>query len=173
MREKYLEISTQSISTSNFFWLLLTLVMKSWQHLIRPQTCLLTWGEEMNDTFERSPPLDAYIGTLGFSVMAYKNTLKAPGCSACSSLALLKGCFYQNSNSNINNERCLPPVQGWRPGNLRSGWHILAPVLLQETRKCYQELGQMGWQGDRQVGWEPGRLGHQSWLNWLALERVC
>lgn len=69
-------------------------------------------GEEMNDTLERSPSLDASIGTLGFKVMGKKVLLKAPGCSARSPSALLKVCFYQNSNSNNNNKRCLPSMQG-------------------------------------------------------------
>lgn len=30
-------------------------------------------GEEMNDTFERSPSLDADIGALGFNVMGDRN----------------------------------------------------------------------------------------------------
>lgn len=106
--------------------------------------CSTRSGEEMNDTFERSPSLDASIGTLGFNVMGKKVLLKAPGCSARSPLALLKVCFYQNSNSNNNNKRCLPSMQAWRPGNLRSGWHILAASFIAGNQEMLSRAGTDG-----------------------------
>lgn len=119
----------------------------------------------MHDTFERSL----------WALMWWeaKMLLKAPGCSACSSLVLLKVCFYQKTNSSSKNERCLPPAQGWRPGNLRSGWHILAASFIPGNQEMPSRAGTDGMakEAGNRAGSQEGSV--ISWLNWLALENVC
>lgn len=119
--------------------------MKSWEHLSRPQTCLLTGlVRKWMILLRGAPPLMVILELWALIWWETKIFLKAPVCSACSSLALLKKCFYQNSNSNRNNERCLPPVQRWRPGNLCSGWHILAATFIAGNQEMLSRAGTDG-----------------------------